>query len=488
MTKFDVDKYVEMLYKNQNIGLDETQKKLYPRKEYYKLIKEVVLELRDNKNDNIQKIRNTLFKKSNVEMSLRNFYLKRMMAPGAVISYGTKNYQEIITIGNKSEVDLKNNIFVDNQISMKEETIFDLASITKLFTSLCILILIQNNKIKFEDKLEKYAPQFENIKDVTILDLLTFEPLETIESIKNTTNKKDAENILFTVKKKELKKGERIYNDLSYMVLKYVIENASGLSYKDFLQQEILEKLNMKNTFVNLKDEILYNVANSNYEYRIDYENNFIIRTYLNFGISTDDKARILGQPEGILSGHAGLFSNIYDMIILVRALIDEKIIQKDLLYEISKNRRGCKFINDAGKEDYANYYGLGVYCKNPNLYNSEVNYMLSGLSFASSGWTGTQLTIDPLNNINFILLSNRSHNRVTIIDKSLNKNKISIKKDSKNMIILSNGDTIIDSSLYAWEKELIINECIKLAMKYKILEDITEYNGKINIKSRTIK
>ena len=487
MKKFDIEKYVENLYKNQNIDCCEDLKKEDFHKEYYNLIKEVLLILKDNKEKNINEIRNILYEKSNVHDSIKDFFINRKMAPGAVISYGTEYFQEIITIGNKEEVRLENNNFINNILPMKEDTIFDLASITKLFTSICILILIQNNKIKFDDKLVKFAPQFENIKDLTILELLTFEPLETDMKISNAKNKEEAEKILFSVKKKNVVKGERCYNDYASMVLKYVIESVSGLSYKDFLQREILDKYNMKNTYVNFKDNELNNIANNNYDYRIDKNYNYIIRTFINLGILSDEKARILGQSEGILSGHAGLFSNIHDLIKFTRALLEEKIINKELLYEIPKNRRGYKYIKSDGTIDYVNYYGLSVYCKNPNPNNSEVEHILSGKSFAIAGWTGTQLTIDLLNKINFILLSNRCHNRVTIIDKSINKDNISVKIDNKKMIVLSNGEKVIDSSRYAWDRGIIMNECIKLVIKYKMLEDIIGYKGRYTVKSRTI-
>lgn len=111
------------------------------------------------------------------------------------------------------------------------------------------------------------------------------------------------------------------------MILKYAIEKASGMKYYDFLNEVILKELNMENTFVKVPEKKLENTANSNYDGRYYKDGNFIIRTNATPGISTDEKARILGQPEGILSGHAGLFSNIEDMTKLSRGLIDGKIL-----------------------------------------------------------------------------------------------------------------------------------------------------------------
>lgn len=487
----DIDKYIDILFENQNIGADKNQKNLKQREYYLKLLKNVIGVLKDNKDLSIEELRQKLYDKSKLEEFIRYFFLEKNMAPGAVITYGTKNFQERITIGNKQEVVMKNGILVPQKEEMQENTIFDLASVTKLFTAISILKLVQDGELNINDEVTKYVPEFKNLKGITILELLTFEPLVTTGKVDSTEDMSEAENILFSAKRQEdIKKGDAKYNDIAPMVLKYVIEKISGITYQEFVQKEILDKLGMSNTFVQVPDEKKDMVANSNYDLRIDNNSNFIVRTNAIKGVSTDDKARILGQPKGILSGHAGLFSSSSDMTKLARALVDNQILNLEIRDEMIKNRRG-KFVIDAnGKKNFSQYFGMLVYSKNPNPVNTEVRHFLSGKSFASAGWSGTQQTIDPINNLNLTFLSNRSHNRLTSIAENQKYRIIHNDNVLYNSVISPYGE-FIDASRYAYERDDVITKCMELALEYKMLEDIVGYsknNDKVDENSRVIK
>ena len=471
----DLDNYINSLYENQNIGASDIQKNLYKKEDYLKLLKNVLVLLKNNKDLSIEEYRSKLYKESNIENLLRNFFLNQHMSPGAVISYGTKNFQERITIGNRQEVVMRDNELVKDEEKMSDDTIFDLASTTKLFTSIAILKLVELNELNLSDDVTKYAPEFNNLKGLTILDLLTFHPLETPERIDRLSNKDDAKEVLLKATKKDVGNGLGIYNDIGPMILKYVVENITGLKYKDFIQMEILDKVGMNSTFVNIPKSEINRVANHNYDGRVYQDGNYIIRDKALKGVSTDDKARIFGQSEGILSGHAGLFSTSGDMTKLSRALIENKIINFNLRDMMAKNRRGYIYTKPDGTKGYTQTYGMLVYSKNPDKELSEVPYFLSGKSFAAAGWTGSQVTVDPVNNLNFSLLSNRSHNRLTQI--APNQRYRLIKHNGFNSIILPNEYEMIDSSNYANLRGNIIIKCMELAIEYKMLEDITGFS-----------
>ena len=484
------DSYINQLYENQNIGADETQKNLYKKEQYQKLLNTVLKVLNNNKDASIKELRGMLYKESGVDELIQNFFYEKRLAPGAVITYGTKNYQETLTVGNKQEVIMENGELKPNVQKMREDTIFDLASTTKLFTSISILKLVQNGEINLEDEVVKYVPQFSNLKGVTIFDLLTFEPLQTDGRIDRVESIEEGEKILFTASKKEIPYGSNKYNDIAPMVLKYVIEKVSGLTYKEFLQKELLDKLNMDSTYVNIPNDKLDRVASGNYDGRYFKDGNYIIRENANLGVSTDDKARILGQPNGILSGHAGLFSSTSDMTKLARAIIDNKVLNLKVRDMMLKNRTGFAFQTPENSTKYRQYFGMLVYSKNPELSSSEVQHLLSGKAFASAGWSGTQQTIDPINNINLTLLSNRSHNRMTFIDITKKNRVITNDNIGFKSIILPNGYEMIDATRYAWDRDDIIRKCLELAMQYKMLEEVTNYsknNDKIEEETRTV-
>ena len=463
----NIEKYIDELYNAQNINADSTQRNLCPREFYQNLVFNVLKTINENKDASLSELRTLLYKNSEIEKSLKNFFYERQMAPGAVITYGTENYQETIILGNKKET-------TNNIEPMEKDTIFDLASTTKGFTAIATLKLLEMGLIdNLEDDVTKYVPQFENLKGITIYDLLTFIPLKTTERIDKATSIDEAENILFKAEPNQIPKTANPYNDIAPMVLKYIIEKTSGMDYYTFLKCTILDTIDMNDTYVKIPEENISRVASGNNDTRYYKDGNIITREYITQGISTDDKARVLGQPNGNLSGHAGLFSTADNMKKLAQALIDNKILNLNLRQEMTKNRIGKMYLKEDGSKGYVQYLGMLHYSKNPNLAASEVHHPLSGEAFAGAGWSGTQLTIDPIHNINFFMGANRSHNRMTIIDP-IHQEKIKTDEKGKRTIILPDGRELIDASKFAMTRDdAIVHPCIELALQYKILEDI---------------
>ena len=175
MNKYD--NYIKQLIQNENIGAEKEQKDLYSKEQYENLLKVVLQVLKENKDASIQELRDELYKRSRIEEDLKDFIQARKMAPGAVISYGTKSYQEQLVIGNREEVLLKNGVYIPSVKPMKEDTLFDLASCTKLFTAIATLTLVEKGMLDLNADVTKYVPQFINLKGIPVFQLLTFEIL-----------------------------------------------------------------------------------------------------------------------------------------------------------------------------------------------------------------------------------------------------------------------------------------------------------------------
>ena len=335
------EKYIDELYQRQNINASFNTQNLVSKEFYKKMVLEVEKVLKENPDASLSELRNTLIKNSKIEDKIRDFCLIKKNAPGMVVSLGTKNYQHEFYAGNKEEV-VSNNGRLEPSVSpINNDTIFDLASTTKLFTGIATLKLVEMGELNINDEVTKYAPQFTNLKGITIFDLLTFRLIGTDKRIDSANSREEAESILFTAYPKELKQGESTYNDFTSMVLKYVIENVSGMEYYNFLKCYILNPLQMNDTLVKIGDDKIDRVASTNGDVRLYKDGNIVERNYINKGVSSDDKARILGQPEGNLSGHAGLFSTAKDMEKLANALITNSIISAHLRDEMAKNRTG---------------------------------------------------------------------------------------------------------------------------------------------------
>lgn len=485
-----LDDYIEELLKRQNDTLFFEQKNLFTKKQYYELLKPVIEIISNNKDCSIEELRELIFKQSNIEENVYKLVKERELTPGLVFSYGTNNYQETVIYGNKQEVEIQNGIMVPNIDIMTEDTIFDLASVTKLFTSLSIMKLLQWNMINLNDEIVKYAPQFIYLKGVTIFDLLSFGvPVKTDRRIDSTDDREKAEQILFNIKINCSDNNVRPYTDMGAMVLKYVIEAVTKMNYYDFLKQIILDEADMTDTYVQIPEDKLNRVANSNYDIKVN-KSNIVINTQNAKGIAYDKKAQVMGQKDGILSGHAGLFSTAKDMTNLGKKLINYVILPKELLEMMSTNRTG-KVYYEGDIQKYIQYYGFLVYSKNPNLGHNELYEATSGKSFASAGWSGTQITIDPVNKIYFFLGSNRSHNRITYIDET-RKNDIITNELGRKSMILPDSSEKIDTTRYSWERgSLIVKPAIRLLLQYKMLEDIfnieKEKETEIDVKCRKL-
>ena len=409
---------------------------------------------------------------------VKDFICRREMVPGMVFTYGTKNFQETIVIGNKQEVSLdENGKLVPAVEKMSEDTIFDLASVTKLFTSLSILKLIELGQINLNTKIINVCPQFKNLTNVTIYNLLSFNiPLKTNGRVDNARTKEEAEKILFDINIDKESSNIRPYTDMGSMILKYVVERVSGMSYYNFLNQYILMELGLNDTHVVVPKYKLDRLASTNFDGKLYKDGNFSITNFPK-GNVYDQKARVMGQMEGDLSGHAGLFSSTQDMSTLAKSIIDGRVIDEKYIKMMAKNRTG-KVINknENGENDYVQYLGFLCYSKNPILTNSKLFHAMSGRSIASAGWTGTQLTIDPINELFFFLGSNSSHNRMSFIDTA-QKSNIMIDGNNKRTIVLSNGELKIDATRFAWDRDsVVVHPALKLAIQYKMLEDILSY------------
>ena len=481
-----LEDYVNDLYEKQNNGSCLEQQGLYTKKEYYELLKPVIELVSNYKDYSIDELRNKLYENSQIEENLNDFIYKKEMVPGMVFSYGTKNYKETVIVGNRQEVSLnEQGKIVPDLEQMTEDTIFDLASVTKVFTSVSLLKLVQDGVIRLNDTVVKYAPQFKNLNDVTIYDLMTFGvPLKTNGRVDRASSREEAEQILFGIERDLESTNKRPYTDMGAMVLKYVIESASGMNYYHFVEENILKKLNMKDTHVVVPKMKLDRVSSTNLDGKYYKDGNFAITTNAPKGIVYDPKAQIMGQKDGVLSGHAGMFSTANDMTNLAKGIISGKVINEEYVEMMAKNRTGRKYIED-DKEKYIQYLGMLCYSKNPILADSELFHAMSGKSFASAGWTGTQLTVDPINELYFFMAANRSHNRMTFIDPA-QRDKIEVNENGKKTILLPNGDVKIDATRFAWDRDAaIVHPALKLTIQYKMLEDTYTLVNGIELKSK---
>ena len=290
-------------------------------------------------------------------------------------------------------------------------SVFDIASLSKLFTGLTAVRLYERGELLFDRPVTSYAPQFPYLKDVTVSQLLGFETgLRTPERVDSRPDAASAEAVLFEVR--PVPNGEmRAYCDIHAMVARYVLEGASGLPMMELVRRELLDPLGMTETDCRVPAALRARCVSCDREHRIE-GSRYILRSGIAPGTPHDPKARVL-SPEGeVFCGHAGLFSTRADLIRLCGGLLRGEVLSRDSLRMMARNRTGFRR-RDGG---WTQFLGLQCYVKHPEQYHSEVPVYMGAEAIALSGFTGCHLAVDPEAGIFEFYLGSRVRDRLSVL------------------------------------------------------------------------
>lgn len=274
------------------------------------------------------------------------------------------------------------------------ETIFDLASVSKVIaTTSAAMICVDRKLFSLDDKVVKFIPAFgkNNKKHITLRDLLlhqsglpAFKPYYKIV--------KNGEEILNDIynSKLDFETGTKmVYSDLGMITLGKVIEKVSKKSLDKFCYENIFSPLGMRNTFYNPPKEALGRIAPT------EVDNHF--RKRLLVGEVHDETAFMLNG----VAGHAGLFSTASDLAKILHTLLQNGFYQGK---QIIKPETVQLFTS---KQSKISSRGIGWDTKDEK---SSAGSLFSMRSFGHTGYTGTSVWTDPERNLFAILLTNRVH------------------------------------------------------------------------------
>jgi len=151
-------------------------------------------------------------------------------------------------------------------VNMKPENVFELGSITKQFTAVAILMLMEQGKLNLEDEVTKYIPDYPvKGKKITIHHLLNH-----TSGIKSYTDMESfiklARNDMTPAELIDVFKNEPMdfdpgtdwrYNNSGYILLGYIIEKISGKTYSEFIDNNIFKKLGMAHSCYGSKSALI---------------------------------------------------------------------------------------------------------------------------------------------------------------------------------------------------------------------------------------
>ena len=138
----------------------------------------------------------------------------------------------------------------EEKIPNNKDTRFEIASVTKLFTTVAILQLVEKGLINLDDRLNEYLGDFEPPKNgATIHHLLTH--TAGLVSRGHSLNYDGRSEFVESVKMAPVESipGEKYrYTNAGYTLLAAIIEEVSGLAYPEYLKENVLEPLGLKHT------------------------------------------------------------------------------------------------------------------------------------------------------------------------------------------------------------------------------------------------
>jgi CubicO group peptidase (beta-lactamase class C family) len=284
----------------------------------------------------------------------------------------------------------------DQWIPMRRNTMFDIASMTKLFTSIAAVQLIQSGRIGLNTPVAAYIPQFaaDGKGAITIRNLLTHTsglPADPVPSLCDYATNDERWAAVFAVAPTAAPDTTYLYSDMNMMTLGKVIETVAGRPLDQVIQQRITGPLGLRDTMFNPPAALQRRIAAEEYQ---PSTGRAIV-----WGTVHDENAYCVGG----VSGHAGIFSTTRDLAVLAQTLLDGGSYDHARILSPASTRL---LFTDYNQAFPGNSHGLGFEL-NQRFY---MDALSSPVTAGHTGYTGTDIVIDPLSHSFVILLTNRVH------------------------------------------------------------------------------
>lgn len=296
-----------------------------------------------------------------------------------------------VLVSNKGEIVYKNAFGSANlelNVPMRPDMVFEISSITKQFTGIAIMQLVEQGKMNLEDSINKYIPDYPTHGYyISIEHLLThtsgirnFQEIQSLDSMKTLDFTPTQFIALFKNEKMDFAPGtEWKYSNSGYFLLGYIIEKVTGLTYQQYIEEYIFKPAGMSNSFyLDYKNIIKGRVLGYT-----KVENKFENRFYSSVNPS-------------ILYAAGALMCTTEDMFKYYQTLNSYSLVSKE----------GCDKIRTSYKLANGKEVGYGYGVEVGNIYGHHTIYHAGG----ANGFFTLQMYF-PEKDINFILFTNCGDN-----------------------------------------------------------------------------
>ena len=310
---------------------------------------------------------------------------------------------------------------------MTTQTVFDMASCTKpMATAISAMLLVERGQLRLSDPVSMYLPEFKNWygegKDsvtIRVEDLLThtsglpaYAPVKTLAEADGKPNPAKLMTYIAGCKREFKPRADMQYSCLNYITLQNIIERITGQSLRTFAANNIFIPLGMKHTdFLPCTSDKSGKLVNTSQPRWVangeqagltpiaptERQPNGVVKQ----GQVHDPLACTLN---GGVSGNAGLFSTAEDVATLCAMLQNGgawggKRILSPLTVKAMRSV----------PQDF-NSFGRSLGWDVSSAYASNQGDLLSSEAYGHTGYTGTSIVIDPVNDLSIVLLCNSVH------------------------------------------------------------------------------
>lgn len=336
-----------------------------------------------------------------------------------------------------------NRAVVPDTLPMTQNAIFDMASCSKsLSTAVCFMSIIEKGYVRLQDAVSVYIPGFQNWKSedgkesatIRIEHLLTHtsgipayvNPSEIRKLYGEEANRDSLLAYIATCPRDFKPSTDFQYSCLNFITLQRILEKVTGMSLREYAKQYIFQPLGMNHTdylpchfdkkknlwvndqYVTVTDDAL--ITSDKKIKKAKSEKGYVIAPTERQ--AKDSEICFIGQVHDPLaremnlgvSGNAGLFTTAEDAAILCAALQNGgEINGVRILSPLT-----VKAMRTVPRDELPLGRALGwdVY----SAYASNLGNLFSPETYGHTGYTGTSVLIDPVNDISVIFLTNRAH------------------------------------------------------------------------------
>lgn len=251
--------------------------------------------------------------------------------------------------------------------ALTENSLFGLASVSKIFTAVAIMQLAEQGQLNLSTSIYQYFPNLP-YKDITVWHLLTHtsgledylaDPVRSALKTDNPSNADVEEAYAFTHPKTRFyPDSDWSYSNTNYLLLAMIVEKVSGESFPHYVRNHIFDPAGMSHSFVlkkNIPKRFQKDIVTPLY-----YPDYFALRP---MSVDSIPFTRMYYSLVENIYGDGEVFSTAGDLFRFFRALKDGRLLQEETLrqmYTPTAIIGSNDYEAGNANPDYASWYGIG--------------------------------------------------------------------------------------------------------------------------------